>query len=123
MEDPSKDNVFSFPDGDVILVSSDGLEFQLPQADSQSALQSVTMTENARTLDGLLKIVYSIEAGPALTLATDCFHQHLNVATGPSVHVVLVYVRCCASFTHVYYFLARNVNLIALLCSCGRAPH
>ncbi|KAF8339898.1 uncharacterized protein EI90DRAFT_3038249, partial [Cantharellus anzutake] len=38
--------------------------FKLPQADSQSELPSVTMTEDARTLELLLKIVYPIEAGP-----------------------------------------------------------
>ncbi|KAF8339897.1 uncharacterized protein EI90DRAFT_2990513 [Cantharellus anzutake] len=80
MDGHSKNTAFSFPDGDVILVSSDGLEFQvhklilslaspffrdmfkLPQVESPKPLQSVTMTEDAGTLEALLKIVYPTEA-------------------------------------------------------------
>ncbi|KAF8339894.1 uncharacterized protein EI90DRAFT_3038238 [Cantharellus anzutake] len=70
----------SFLDGDVTLISSDGSEFRvhklilslaspffsdmfkLPRGESRGALQSITMREDAKTLDALLKIVYPIQA-------------------------------------------------------------
>ena len=115
---PLPDRLFSFTDGDVVLRSSNNVDFQvhklilresspffrdmfsLPQKDPQPA--PIQVDEDSRVINNLLKLVYPTEDGPDL----------------PSIQDVLALLRACEKYqvkcaSNPFFSLAMATRLSA----------